>query len=238
MNFHNVFLIKPPMETSNHPGYFWLDLTIYIAVMFLIREVYFSQFNFITNGLFWSLTTLVVATGLMRFKSISWRNLGLVKPECIKRTIIATVFILIFTVLSIIAFHVIVDAFSIQLSPDLSEQRASGKFGNLKNNWSLFMMIIPFVWLQSALEELLDRGYLISWIEGALSSTTIATIVAVISQAFIFGFRHSYDLSERSITVALIGLTMGIAYVIFGRNLWPLIIAHCILNTLSMAGRV
>ncbi|MCK5638615.1 MAG: CPBP family intramembrane metalloprotease, partial [Flavobacteriaceae bacterium] len=44
--------------------------------------------------------------------------------------------------------------------------------------------------------------------------------------------------SERSITVAIIGLIMGIAYVKFGRNLWPLIIAHCILNAGSMIGRV
>ena len=47
-----------------------------------------------------------------------------------------------------------------------------------------------------------------------------------------FGFRHSNDLSERSITVGLIGLVMGIAYVVFGRNIWPLIIAHCILNSM------
>ncbi|MBE9489894.1 MAG: CPBP family intramembrane metalloprotease [Bacteroidetes bacterium] len=51
-------------------------------------------------------------------------------------------------------------------------------------------------------------------------------------------FRHSNDLSERSITVAIIGLVMGIAYMAFGRNLWPLIIAHCILNSMSMVDRV
>ena len=54
----------------------------------------------------------------------------------------------------------------------------------------------------------------------------------------IFGFRHSYDLSERSITVGLIGLAMGIGYVAFGRNLWPLILAHCSLNTISMIDRM
>ena len=54
----------------------------------------------------------------------------------------------------------------------------------------------------------------------------------------IFGFRHSYDISERSITVGIIGLVMGIAYVKFGRNLWPLIIAHCILNTMTMVEKV
>jgi len=88
------------------------------------------------------------------------------------------------------------------------------------------------------LEELLDRGFLINWFEKLFSKTSIATILAVILQALIFGFRHSYDLSDRSIRVGLIGLIMGIAYVKFGRNLWPLIIAHCVLNTMSMVDRV
>ena len=77
-----------------------------------------------------------------------------------------------------------------------------------------------------------------NWFERLFSKTSFATILAVVFQAVIFGFRHSYDLSERSITVGLIGLIMGIAYMAFGRNLWPLIIAHCILNTMSMLERV
>jgi len=31
---------------------------------------------------------------------------------------------------------------------------------------------------------------------------------------------------------------MGIIYVTSGRNPWPLILAHCILNSASMVGRV
>ena len=77
-----------------------------------------------------------------------------------------------------------------------------------------------------------------NWLERLVSKSNFATIFAVIAQAAIFGFRHSNDFSERSITVGLIGLVMGIGYVAFGRNLWPLIIAHCLLNTMSMVERV
>lgn len=76
-----------------------------------------------------------------------------------------------------------------------------------------------------------------NWIERLFSSTRFATVLAVVLQAMIFGFRHSYDLSERSMTVGLIGLAMGIGYVAFGRNLWPPIIVHCVLNTMSMIER-
>jgi membrane protease YdiL (CAAX protease family) len=88
------------------------------------------------------------------------------------------------------------------------------------------------------LEELLDRGFLMNWLEKLFSKTSFAAVIAVILQAVIFGFRHSHDFSERSITVGIIGLVMGIAYMVSGRNLWPLIIAHIVLNTLSMFERV
>ena len=226
-------IIRP----TNYRG-FLFDLIIYISVMFLIREIYFPKVGFIANGLFWSFSTLVIAIWRMKIRNVSWKDLGLSRPESIKKTLLVTVGILIAIVLSIMAFEMTKEylPFSIELK-NYSENSAS-KFGNLKGNWILFFTIIPAVLLESMLEELLDRGFLINWFEKLFSRTTIATIIAVILQALIFGFRHSYDLSDRSIRVGLIGLIMGIAYVKFGRNLWPLIIAHCVLNTMSMVDRV
>lgn len=229
----------PSRKLTDPPSYlFVLDLVLYISVMFLIRKIYFSQFNFITNGLFWSCSTLITATILIRIRHVSWREIGLFKPKNFKQSFIATVFILVFTVVSIIVFQSLKDQLGLEIAPDTSGEAAVSKFGNLAGNWGLFFMIIPFIWIQSALEEILDRGFLINWIEKALASTWFATLVAVLLQATIFGFRHSYDISERSITVAIIGLIMGIGYVAFGRNLWPLIIAHCVLNTMSMIERI
>ncbi|QOL24983.1 CPBP family intramembrane metalloprotease [Thalassotalea sp. LPB0316] len=232
-------LITP--ENAIHkpsPLAFLLDLVIYISIMFLVREIYFSQFNFITNGLFWSFVMLLTATILMRLRNVSWKEIGLFKPSNVKKSLLATIFIFAFTIISILIFQTLKDQLGLQLSPDMSNETAVSKFGDLSGNWKLFFTIMPFIWLQSALEEILDRGFLINWIEKALSSTWFATIFAVLAQALIFGFRHSYDISERSITVAIIGLAMGIGYVAFGRNLWPLIFVHCLLNTMSMLDRV
>jgi hypothetical protein len=221
----------------NHRG-FLFDLIIYISVMFLIREMYFPSVGFIINGLFWSLTTLIIATWRMKVRNVSWKDLGLRKPESFKKTLFVTIGILIAIVLSIMAFEMIKDYLPFSLEQKNYSENSASKFGNLKGNWLLFFTIMPAVLLESMLEELLDRGFLINWFEKLFSQTTVATILAVILQALIFGFRHSYDLSDRSIRVGLIGLIMGIAYVKFGRNLWPLIIAHCVLNTMSMVDRV
>ncbi len=217
---------------------FLIDIVIYLGVMFLIREIYVPKAGFIANGLFWSLSTLAVASWRMKARGVSWKDLGLVKPKNIWKTLGASAIILVCVVISILAFELIKDNLSLSITPDNSSETASSKFGELKDNWGHFFLIIPFIWLESMLEELLERGFLLHWIEKLFSMTTLATIIAVVLQAAIFGFRHSNDFSERSITVGLIGLVMGIAYVKFGRNLWPLIIAHCVLNTMSMMERV
>lgn len=217
---------------------FLFDLIIYISMMFLIREIYFPSVGFIVNGLFWSFTTLVIAIWRMKVRNISWKDLGLSKPESTKKTLLVTIGILIAVVLSLAAFEMLKDYSPFSLEQKNYSENLASKFGNLKGNWLLFFTIIPAVLLESMLEELLDRGFLINWFEKLFPKTIIATILAVILQALIFGFRHSYDLFDRSIRVGIIGLIMGIAYVKFGRNLWPLIITHCVLNTMSMMDRV
>ncbi|MEN8250546.1 MAG: CPBP family intramembrane glutamic endopeptidase [Bacteroidota bacterium] len=216
---------------------FLVDLIIYIVVMFLVREIVIPKVGFIANGLFYSFTSLVIAIWRMRVRGITWRELGLREPKSFSRTIIVTGIILISVIFSIIIFEILKDHLP-YLAPDTSSESAVSKFGDLEGNWLLFFSIIPMVLIESFLEELLDRGFLMNWFERLFSRTTFAVVLAVIIQAAIFGFRHSYDLSERSITVAIIGLIMGVSYYAFGRNLWPLIIAHCLLNTFSMLDRV
>ena len=230
--------INPDTKILKQYNYksFFIDLVIYISVMFLVREIRIPNAGFITNGLINSFTTLVVASLIMRVRGVTWKELGLTNPKSLKTTLMVTGFILVFTPVSIMIFELIKDQLPFFIAPDTSGDVT--RWDPLKGNLTLFFSIIFFVWIESFLEELLDRGFLMNWFERLFSKTSFATILAVVFQAAIFGFRHSYDLSERSITVGLIGLIMGIAYMAFGRNLWPLIIAHCILNTMSMLERV
>ena len=63
----------PETRSSNNLD-FLFDLALYISVMFLIREVYFEQFDFIVNGLFWSVTTLVLVTWRMKAMGYGWKK--------------------------------------------------------------------------------------------------------------------------------------------------------------------
>ena len=170
---------------------FLFDILLYIAVMFLIREVYFSQLPFIVNGLMWSFSTLIIALWRMKVRNITWKDLGLQKPENLLKTLLVTIGILVSIPILIIVFQQIQNLLPINLTPDTSSEDAVSKFGDLKGNWIHFFTIIPFILLQSALEELLDRGFLINWFERLFSKTSFATSIAVLLQAMIFGFRHS-----------------------------------------------
>lgn len=229
---------KQNLQQSVNPTGILFDLIIYIAVMFLIREVYIPNLFVLLNGLGWTITTLIVATWRMRVRGYSWKDLGLRKPENIKKTFLISIGIVIAIAITIITFNILQESFNFLDEPKTTTSNSNSRFEKLKGNWIFFFTIMPIVLIESFLEELLDRAFLITWFEKLFSKTGIATILAVILQASIFGFRHSNDISERSITVGLIGLIMGIAYIKFNRNLWPIIIAHCILNTMSMIERV
>lgn len=68
------------LKQNNYKG-FLIDLIIYISVMFAIREVSIPNTNFLVTGLFWSFTTLIVATWRMRVRGVTWKELGLRKPK-------------------------------------------------------------------------------------------------------------------------------------------------------------
>lgn len=216
------------------PLYAFLDLLIFLSVMFLVRLVEFDFWGFWGNTLFRSITTVGVASFLLYIRKQSWKDLGLVKPDKLSRALVATVIALVGTIVSIMIFEIFLrDLFS----PGNEIDEVS-RFSEMEGNLPLFFSIITFVWIESFLEELQDRGFSLNRFESLFAKAPFAAILAVLAQAAIFGFRHTYDFSPRSITTGLVGLVFGIVYILTDRNLWPLILAHIILNTMSMIDRL
>jgi membrane protease YdiL (CAAX protease family) len=79
------------------------------------------------------------------------------------------------------------------------------------------------------------RGFLFGHIEKIFGYFRWATAVAVIGQAFLFcGLVHFYNRGlVGGLTIFCVGLVLGVLYIKLGRNLWPLILAHGIIDTLS-----
>ena len=101
----------------------------------------------------------------------------------------------------------------------------------------LFLLdILVGVWIGAALgEEIFFRGLLLSKFQAVFSGHKWAAIFAVIAQAVWFGAGHaSQGLTGIAVT-GFIGLCLGFYYIDRSPgNLWPMIIAHGLANTLSL----
>ncbi|MEP5105539.1 MAG: type II CAAX endopeptidase family protein [Ekhidna sp.] len=219
-------MVNPASQVK--PIHALIDLSIFLSVMFLIREVHIEQIGFWGNGLLRSISTVGVATFLLYYRKQSWRDIGLIKPDNIWRMLGIAGITFISTIVCIILYEII------SSGPEETTGVVEEITRVVEKSLAFQIFIVIIIWTESLLEELQDRGFSLNRFESLFGNKLISTILAVLIQAVIFGFRHSYDLSDRSITTGMIGLVFGIVYVVSGRNLWPLIIAHVILNSMSI----
>lgn len=95
-------------------------------------------------------------------------------------------------------------------------------------NYVVFMVFI--VWGSAAFgEELIARGFILNRF-----SKLFGTSIAVVAQAVIFALAHSYQGITGMVTIFVLAVVFGGVYIRSGRNLWPLIAAHGILDTIGI----
>lgn len=83
-------------------------------------------------------------------------------------------------------------------------------------------------------EEFFFRGFLLTVIAEALGASRAAWIAAVLVQAIGFGLVHAYQGPVQAISIGIGGAVYGGAFLVAKRNLWPVILAHGINDTLGL----
>jgi uncharacterized protein len=107
-------------------------------------------------------------------------------------------------------------------------------FAEIKGNLPLFLMVVPSIWLFAALgEEFLFRGYLLSRLASVFGGSTIAWTLAIVGQAAAFALAHWYQGPVGMVPIFANGILLGAVSVIWGRNLWPVMIAHGAVDTIG-----
>ncbi len=87
-----------------------------------------------------------------------------------------------------------------------------------------FALLLP---LTAAIpEEIVYRGFLIPQFERLYGDGTAMTTLAVLTQAIIFGSIHFQWGLGGVVMTTIMGLIWGVAFVLCGRNLWVVILAH------------
>ena len=109
------------------------------------------------------------------------------------------------------------------------------KYDYLQGNLGMLFISLASVYVVSSFaEEIIFRGFLITRIEEIGHKTKMATWIAVVLSAVIFGLIHFEWGPMGVVQTGFMGLAMAISYVWLKRKIWILVLAHMYMDTLLL----
>lgn len=212
-----------------------IELAIIIAVFFAVRE-FARSYNLIGSGSMGILAAVLVGTLLMKRRGRTWHELGLRLPK-------SPLGWLASLALTALAMALVFLGIQTLVVPIISALIENPDFGGGRENFAFFFnkplvfaaYMILVVWIGAALgEELFARGLLMNHIAEAMGFSKLGWIVALFGQAIFFGFARAYQGVAGMIITGSVGFFFGIVYLLGLRSLLPVIIAHGLVNTISL----
>ena len=212
-----------------------IELIGFVALLLLSKRVaapYFWRYA----GPVTLIGTLFILTVYLRQKNINWSQMGLSKLKTKKAyfLLIPQALLTIVVILGIgVGSHLLGSAMGFEFMKE-TPQGVEDRWGDVVGNLGPYLLWVSIAWISGGFaEEMFFRGYLITRIGNVFANAKYANTLAVILPALLFGYGHYYYQGLRGlITTGLIGLGLGILFVAYKRNLWPLIIGHACVDTL------
>jgi membrane protease YdiL (CAAX protease family) len=109
------------------------------------------------------------------------------------------------------------------------------RWGNVRGNLPMYLLWLVIVWTVAAFgEEMFFRGYLVTRLQNVFADIKFGVVLAVFVPALLFGLAHVYYQGLRGLVfTGAIGLAFGTMFLLFKRNLWPMVLWHGIVDTLT-----
>lgn len=238
MDIFKEKLVRPNIEEPEYRVILMISLIILLAGSFTVQyigQTYFADgfLDFLSPG-FWMLIGNALFTfGIMFFNKRAfgwtWGMLGLSRPRTWWEPLLVVIAILA-AVVFIVQF---IQPVFRQLSTDPNIEHLMVLQGNLP----LFLISLVLVWISSALiSNLVFKAFLINSLDILLGRNQWSPWVAMVLSSFIFGLMHAWQGLGGILTTATIGLVFGTAFLLNNRRLWAIIIAHGIIDTVSLWG--
>jgi membrane protease YdiL (CAAX protease family) len=109
------------------------------------------------------------------------------------------------------------------------------RLGDLRDTWRYLLFLIPIGWGTAAFgEEMLYRGFIYTRLVLLFRESRVGRMVAGVGQAALFGAVHLYLGPRGALNAFAIGLLSSAVYELSGRDLWPVIIAHGLTDTVGL----
>lgn len=203
------------------------------AMLFIVSvNVVIYQVTWVYAGPITAFLAILFMTLLNRRRKVTWRDLGLRRPRRIWVTLLQAAVTFAGSGLVVFAAGQVSGQFFEQL--DTLDTR----FGDMEGNLPLYLWWVSIGWVVGGFfEEMMFRGFLLTRIEKIVGARWPATAVAILSQAAFFAVLHYYYQGAYG-ALQMFGLAtfLGVCYILFGRNLWPLILSHGTMNSLGFLG--
>lgn len=163
---------------------------------------------------------------LLRWRGESWRDLGLCAPQPVDVLRGLGALLLIFAVNAALSLALQT------LAPELlaEHQRRLGGVAEMLAGAVPLSAVTGVMFFVGFYEELMARG----WLLGRAMRLLSGRWPPVLLSSLLFGLGHGYQGAFGVAQTALIGVILALLYLRW-RTLWPLIIAHGLLNTVAMA---
>ena len=176
---------------------------------------------------------IVLVALYVRLRGERLSDFGLIVPTRWLRYIGLGIIVFIAAMAYDMAVRPFLDAFVAGVthtSPTLAEQH----FAPLKGNGPLLALSISVGWLVGGFgEEFLFRGFIMTRIAQLLGGGRAAWIAALFLQAIPFAIGHAYQGPVGVVGIYFGALITGAGTLIWGRNLWPSIVAHGLQDTVG-----
>ncbi len=209
-----------------------LEVVAFVAFALLLKEL--------LDPFFWRysapvslISTLVLLTIYMRLRGQKWSSMGLRPlPGAKAKLLVVPQATLAFVAVIAIAFGV--EAIDPQLTSETHESEAE-RWGDVAGDLRIYLRMLAISWISGGFaEEMFFRGFLITRLQTAFDGVKFASGFAVLLPALLFGYVHVYSQGLYGfLNAGVIGLIFGTLFLLYKRNLWPLVLAHGFINSLG-----
>ena len=217
-----------------------IEVLVFAAIAFGLKKI--------MDPLFWRyagpvslISTLVLLSVYMRFRGLHWSEMGLIPLPGIraKLMVIPKAFLVFLAFVAVVAPILLISkalglTFMTEMPAGIEE-----RWGDIEGSLPHYLLWMGIVWTSAAFgEEMFFRGFLITRLQAAFKGLPMAAVLSVVLPALFFGYGHMYYQGLRGfIMTGAIALAFGTMFLVFKRNLWPIILLHGIIDSLGMTAR-
>ncbi len=218
--------ILSPTTTKERSFFAWFEMTV-VLVLIPAGLILGSLTGFAPLApIFGMVLPISAATLFIRRRGVRWRDLCIGESKTHREISTLTLLTLGCAYGAVLASTwLLVSIFGLP-GIDIGALKAA-----MEGNLVVYLwFLLPVAWGSAAVgEEMLMRGYFLNRLEGQLS-----TRLAIFLQAVIFAGLHFYQGIVGVASIFILALIFGYAYIRSGRNLLPVILAHGIIDTVSL----